>query len=250
MDGGRRTQADTRQSLASALVAGAVVLVVGWASGLGTLVTGATAAPAHDMPAPPDAAASVPSTASAIAGPASTGTAVGSWSGEAVTTPSAPASGAPAHPGGPTGSGSAGGTPTAPSSPSAPAGPTSPSVPVGTSAACTSLVDAVLQPFSAHLDSGHLQESPAQQIADLLDVSRYIATHTALVEAMVQPLYAVLPAVARSVDAFVQHVYHGHLEESPSQQVGDILDPDQYVKTHTVLVESMAAPLQQTVSGC
>ena len=121
---------------------------------------------------------------------------------------------------------------------------------MGASGACTSLVEAVLQPFFTHLDTGHLQESPGQQVADILDVSQYVKTHTALIEAMVQPLYAVLPALARSVDAFVQHVYHGHLEESPGQQVADILDPDQYVKTHTVLVENMLTPLEQTANGC
>jgi len=38
-------------------------------------------------------------------------------------------------------------------------------------------------------------------------------------------------------------VYAAHLEASPGQQVADIADLDQYVKTHTVMVENMLAPL-------
>jgi hypothetical protein len=48
--------------------------------------------------------------------------------------------------------------------------------------------------------------------------------------------------VAAMADPFVTHVDHGHLEESPSQQAADITDPDQYVKTHTVLLEQMSTP--------
>ena len=119
------------------------------------------------------------------------------------------------------------------------------------SASCTDIADAVAQPFETHLDHGHLEESPAQQVADILNISQYVKTHTTLIEAMLQPLYLLAPAVARSADVFVQHVYHGHLEESPSQQAADILNPDQYAKTHTVLIENMAKPLTDfTLGGC
>ena len=246
--------ADTRHSLASALVAGAVVLVVGWASGLGTLVTGAAAPSWTGSPGPPAATDSVPAAGAPLVGGPTANTLAG-------TVGSGPTTGVPA---GQATSASAThrdrarmplkGTPrpssTSPTAPGSTTAPTPTSAPVGTAATCTSLVDAVAEPFVTHLYAAHLQESPAQQIADLLDISRYVRTHTTLIEAMVQPLYLLLPAVARSIDAFVQHVYHGHLAESPSQQVADILDPDQYVKTHTVLVETMVAPLEHTADGC
>ena len=54
-----------------------------------------------------------------------------------------------------------------------------------------------------------------------------------------------------AVDTFLQHVYAAHLEASPGQQVADIGDIDQYVKTHTVMVENMVTPLGGTdLSSC
>jgi hypothetical protein len=47
----------------------------------------------------------------------------------------------------------------------------------------------------------------------------------------------------------LQHIYSGHLEEGLGQQVGDILNVDQYVKTHTVLVANLLKPLIG-VSSC
>lgn len=46
-----------------------------------------------------------------------------------------------------------------------------------------------------------------------------------------------------ALDTFMQHLYAGHLETSVGQQVSDITDANQYVKTHTVLVENMIKPL-------
>jgi hypothetical protein len=57
--------------------------------------------------------------------------------------------------------------------------------------------------------------------------------------------------LAAAADAFMQHFYAAHLETSPGQQVSDATDIDQYVKTHTVLVEHMLAPLAGTdTSSC
>jgi hypothetical protein len=50
-------------------------------------------------------------------------------------------------------------------------------------------------------------------------------------------------AVNAAVDTFLTHFYAAHLKESPAQQVADLLAVDQYVTTHTVLVEHMVAPL-------
>ena len=41
----------------------------------------------------------------------------------------------------------------------------------------------------------------------------------------------------------VTHLEKAHLETSPGQQVGDLLSVDQYVKTHTVLLEAILSPL-------
>jgi plastocyanin len=49
--------------------------------------------------------------------------------------------------------------------------------------------------------------------------------------------------VSAAERAFLTHFYAGHLEESPSQQAADIMALDQYVKTHTVLVENMLKPM-------
>jgi hypothetical protein len=91
-----------------------------------------------------------------------------------------------------------------------------------------------------HIDAGHLEESPSQQIADLLDVGQYATTHTTLVASLLKPL---LGGVTTDLDVLLRHIYAGHLEESPSQQVSDLLRTDQYVKTHTVLIQNLLAPL-------
>jgi plastocyanin len=48
---------------------------------------------------------------------------------------------------------------------------------------------------------------------------------------------------------FWVHLEKAHLEESPGEQVGQALDLDQYVKTHTVMVEQMLAPLAAALVG-
>lgn len=45
----------------------------------------------------------------------------------------------------------------------------------------------------------------------------------------------------------LQHVKTAHVERSPLQQVQDLIDADEYVLAHTVLVESMPAPV---LEGC
>ena len=48
---------------------------------------------------------------------------------------------------------------------------------------------------------------------------------------------------------FWVHLDKAHLETSPGQQVAQALNLDQYVKTHTVLVEQMLAPLATAIVG-
>jgi hypothetical protein len=113
-------------------------------------------------------------------------------------------------------------------------------------AACAGLqgtVDAFLQ----HVYAAHLEASPGQQVDDITDVDQYVKTHTVMVEHMLDPL---LGGSGSAVDSFLQHVYAAHLEASPGQQVADLTDVDQYVKTHTVMAEQMVAPLVGDPGSC
>ena len=94
--------------------------------------------------------------------------------------------------------------------------------------------------FMTHLNAAHLELSPTEQVADAADVDAYAKTHTVLLGNMLAP---VLGGVTDSADAFLQHVYAAHLELSPTEQVADAADVDQYTKTHTVMLENMAKPL-------
>ncbi|MGH2690198.1 MAG: cupredoxin domain-containing protein [Actinomycetota bacterium] len=58
------------------------------------------------------------------------------------------------------------------------------------------------------------------------------------------------PLVGATLGPFAQHLKFAHLERSLEDQVRDAQDVDQYVKTHTVLVETMAAPAMGALGGC
>lgn len=115
----------------------------------------------------------------------------------------------------------------------------------GGSTSCSG-VSAAEQAFLMHVYAGHLGESPAQQASDILNVNQYAKTHTVLVGNMVSP---VVDGLNGALSMFLTHVYTGHLGESPGQQVTDILNPNQYVKTHTVLVGNLAQSIIGT-PGC
>jgi hypothetical protein len=101
-------------------------------------------------------------------------------------------------------------------------------------------LQASVDAFMQHMNAAHLETSPGQQVADALAVDQYVKTHTVLIENMLKPL---LGGASSALDAFLQHVYAAHLEASPGQQVADALAVDQYIKTHTVMVENMIKPL-------
>ena len=113
--------------------------------------------------------------------------------------------------------------------------------------ACGGLQSAV-DAFMMHFNAAHLETSPGQQVADALSADQYTKTHTVLLGNMLKPL---LGGAQGGLDAFMQHVYAAHLEASPGQQVADIGDIDQYVKTHTVMIENMVKPLGSAdLSAC
>jgi hypothetical protein len=121
----------------------------------------------------------------------------------------------------------------------APAATTDPMAMPPTSDVCTGL-DSTVDAFLQHFYAAHLETSLGQQVTDALNLDQYIKTHLILVENMVKPL---LGGAQTTLDTFLQHVYAAHLETGVGQQVTDALAIDQYVKTHTVLVENMIKPL-------
>ncbi|GAA1716190.1 cupredoxin family copper-binding protein [Fodinicola feengrottensis] len=146
-----------------------------------------------------------------------------------------------------------GSTPVPPSSPPPSSAPPSSSPPAsapptgGGGSPCTGL-DAAVTVFLQHFYAAHLEEGPGQQVGDILQLDQYVKTHTVLVEHLIQPLVG---GSNQALTVFLEHVYAAHLEASPGQQVADIANLDQYVKTHTVLIEHMIQPLAGgNVSSC
>jgi plastocyanin len=109
-------------------------------------------------------------------------------------------------------------------------------------------LQAAVDAFMQHFYSAHLETSVGQQLSDALNVDQYTKTHTVLIENMLKPLRG---GAQSSLDVFLQHLYAAHLETSPGQQAQDALNFNQYVKTHTVMIENMIKPLAgQDVSDC
>ena len=107
----------------------------------------------------------------------------------------------------------------------------------------------MLNPFVVHLDKAHLETSPGQQVAALMNVDNYVLLHTVLVEDMVMPLITAAQNALTGIDPFIAHLDKAHLETSPGQQVAALLNVDSYAQLHTVLVEDMLNPLTQSVTG-
>lgn len=127
--------------------------------------------------------------------------------------------------------------------PAAPAPSSEPTMDMGSSATCDGAF-AALNLFLQHVYAGHLSESPSQQVADITNIDQYVKTHTVLVSGILGDL---IPGVESALDQLIMHIDAGHLGESPAQQVADITNADQYVKTHTVLVSNM---LQALLGAC
>ena len=109
------------------------------------------------------------------------------------------------------------------------------------------LVSGVLTPLLQHINSAHLGESPGQQAQDLLNLNQYVLTHTTLIENMLNPLTngGLVTVLNGVLTPLVAHIDAAHLGESPGQQAQDLLNVNQYVLTHTTLIENMLQPLQQ-----
>jgi plastocyanin len=95
--------------------------------------------------------------------------------------------------------------------------------------------------FWDHFEAAHLETSVGQQAADALALDQYVLTHTVMVENMLAPILG--GGSDGTAGAFWAHFQAGHLETSPGNQVAEALSLDQYVLTHTVLIENMLKPL-------
>jgi len=136
-------------------------------------------------------------------------------------------------------------TPTPPpTEPTPPPPPTAPSPPPPPSETCA--VSSALQTFLAHLNAAHLSESPEQQLQDILDFDKYIGMHMVLVKNMLAPLTegGLTNILSTDLTTFLMHLNSAHLAESPAQQVQDILDVNQYLASHMVLIEHLLEPIE------
>ena len=79
---------------------------------------------------------------------------------------------------------------------------------------------------------------------ELADLDQYVRTHTVLLEQVLSPVVgALFGTPASGPGAFWSHLEKAHLEASPAEQVADVVDLDQYVVTHTVLIEDLLSPV-------
>jgi len=231
---------------------GAVVLVLGFSSGIGSIV--GTRRTAYQASGPPEAP-----TASGVAGvvagitpvPAGAATPAAGDSGS-MTTEAAAGSTMTAGQARPAGTKTTVGDVPVPAQAAATPPWSVPDAPVsGAAGTCSakSVVSAMAEPLMTHLNKAHLETSPGQQVADLLSVDQYVKTHTVLLESILQPLLDVVMAAPDGLAPLMTHLDKAHLETSPGQQVADLLSVDQYVKTHTVLAEAIAAPTVDSAMG-
>jgi hypothetical protein len=105
----------------------------------------------------------------------------------------------------------------------------------------TCAVSSGLQTLLTHINTAHLDESPAQQVSDILNLDTYIGNHLVLVERILAPLTGggLTSALSNLLSTFLTHVNTAHLDEPPAQQVSDILNVNTYIGNHLALVQHM-----------
>jgi plastocyanin len=94
-----------------------------------------------------------------------------------------------------------------------------------------------------HLQAAHLDEPATQQLGDILNLGQYTSSHLVFFEHLLTPVVNSGGVVQQPLLTFWQHLQAAHLDEPLTQQVGDILNPGQYVSSHLVLVEHMLEPV-------
>ena len=228
-----------RAQLGAAALVALVVVVLGFGAGIGAVFErdgddgGGGAASAAVTPGSTPTGGRVDASVTPGSVPTSTGP------GRRLT--GAPAVGrAPAGAGDGTG-GQGAATSTVPTSTSttAPAAPsTSPSTTPPAAANCPGLVTAMVNPFWDHFEAAHLETSVGQQVADAMNTDDYALAHLALIQAILEPLIDLVFDVDGTSPLWT-HLRAAHLESSPGQQIADLLNLDDYLLAHTVLVDDM-----------
>lgn len=239
---------DRRAAATAGVLVAAVVIVLGFGSGIGAVLSrsngraGTGTASGHDLGTVVQDGGPVSASSSAPAGRAATTTSSRS-SGSVRTAPMQHA-----DDGGPSS------TPPPSNDDVATGNGASPASTSTTTTTCrgSSLAAAMVDPFVVHFDKAHLETSPGEQVGAALEPDSYVKMHTVLVEDMVAPGVDTILASLTGIRPFVAHVDKAHLEASPGQQISDLLDTDTYIRTHTVLVEDMAAPTMHELTdyGC
>ncbi|MFD1050619.1 plastocyanin/azurin family copper-binding protein, partial [Kibdelosporangium lantanae] len=104
---------------------------------------------------------------------------------------------------------------------------------------------AALQPLIDHIRSAHLETSPVTQVTEILNTDQYVKTHTVLLDQMLLPVFngSADQAVKDALAPLIAHIRAAHLETSLFTQLTELLNVDQYVKTHTVMLEQVLTPL-------
>ncbi|WP_158881392.1 cupredoxin domain-containing protein [Amycolatopsis anabasis] len=104
---------------------------------------------------------------------------------------------------------------------------------------------AVLQPIIDHIKTAHLETSLGQQVQDILNLDQHLKTHTVWLETVLKPVFdgSVDKVLVDTLKPILDHIKTAHLETPLGQQVADLLNLDQYLKTHTVWLENVLTPL-------
>lgn len=104
---------------------------------------------------------------------------------------------------------------------------------------------AALEPFIAHVRAAHLQTSPLTQVTEILDTDKYVKTHTVMLDQMLVPIVdgTTSKAVTDALAPLITHIRAAHLQTSLFTQLTELLNADQYIKTHTVMLDQVLTPL-------
>jgi hypothetical protein len=230
-----------RAQLGAAAIVALVVIVLGFGAGIGAVFErddergdsgGSAAATVTPRPSPAGGRVDASVTPSSV--PTGTGPA-------RRAAGAAPAGRAPAGAGGGSSGGAVPGSSTTTTTTTPPVTPsTSPptTAPPPSAGSCSGLLAVMVNPFWAHFEAAHLETSPGQQVADALNADDYAVAHTNLIAAVLAPLVNLVFDIDGTSPLWT-HLRAAHLESSPGQQVADLLNVDDYLLAHTVLVDDM-----------
>ncbi|MFC0110397.1 cupredoxin domain-containing protein [Kibdelosporangium aridum] len=125
--------------------------------------------------------------------------------------------------------------------------PTSPptTAPPTTAPSAKCVPKAALEPFIAHVRAAHLQTSPLTQVTEILNTDQYVKTHTVMLDQMLVPIVdgTTSKAVTDALNPLITHIRAAHLQTSLFTQLTELLNADQYIKTHTVMLDQVLTPL-------